>query len=422
MRCALPWLVAGAGVAVVAFGLGAQALGHELGVRLAPFTATFAPAIDTWAVPGLAVLLVAALIAPRIRDAAVGPAGFAAASLGLGLLLRLAVNVVRAGPRDWYAVFGATGEGRREYLPALSAFADGTGAFLRHFADIARTLPTHPRAHPPGMLVTLHVLGIDSAGAMAALTIGVGALAVPLTYVLGREVLDDPRARTAALFCAFAPASLLYGATSADALYAALATAAAVALLARRRATRLAGALVLLLASFFSYALVAVGAWASVVTLRRSGPAAALRLGAVCAVALIAGYAALHALTGFDVLDALREAGRAYHGGIARVRPYEFWVLGSPTVFLVVLGLPLAWLALRNLAAGHATALALALVVATSALLGFTKAENERIWLFLVPLACVAAASGERVRHLRWLLGGLAVQALAVELLLDTTW
>jgi len=122
------------------------------------------------------------------------------------------------------------------------------------------------------------------------------------------------------------------------------------------------------------------------------------------------------------VLDALREAGRAYHGGIARVRPYEFWVLGSPTVFLVVLGLPLAWLALRNLAAGHATALALALVVATSALLGFTKAENERIWLFLVPLACVAAASGERVRHLRWLLGGLAVQALAVELLLDTTW
>jgi len=85
-------------------------------------------------------------------------------------------------------------------------------------------------------------------------------------------------------------------------------------------------------------------------------------------------------------------------------------------------GLPLTWLLLRRLAEGDTTALALALVVAASALLGFTKAENERIWLFLVPLACIAAASGERVRHLRWLLGGLVVQALAVELLLDTTW
>jgi hypothetical protein len=174
--------------------------------------------------------------------------------------------------------------------------------------------------------------------------------------------------------------------------------------------------------TFFSYALVAIGAWASVVNLRRLGPAAAVRLAAACALALVGGYAALHAVTGFDVLDALREAGRAYHGGVARVRPYEFWVLGSPTAFLVALGLPLAWLGLRRLAEGDTTAVALALVVAASALLGFTKAENERIWLFLVPLACVAAASEDRVRHLRWLLGALVAQALAVELLLDTTW
>ncbi|MDQ6750531.1 MAG: hypothetical protein M3Z33_07270 [Actinomycetota bacterium] len=409
-------------VAVVTFGLSAHALGAKLGVDLPPFTASYAPAIDAWALPGIAVLLGAVLLAPRVRAATLGPAGFGAAVVLLGLVMRLALNVVRAGPHDWYAVFGATGEGRREYLPALSAFTAGTDAFLRHFAEFARTLPTHPRAHPPGLLVTLHLLGIDSARGMAALTIGVGALTVPLTYLLGRNVLDDGRARTAALFCAFAPASLLYGATSADALYAALATAAAVALVARPRTARAAGAILLLIASFFSYALVAVGAWASLVTLRRSGPAAAVRLAAACAVALLAGYAALHASTGFDVLDALREAGRAYHGGIASVRPYEFWVLGSPTAFLVVLGPPLTWLVLRRLAEGDTTALALVLVVAASALLGFTKAENERIWLFLVPLASIAAASGERVRHLRWLLGGLVVQALAVELLLDTTW
>lgn len=407
---------------MVAFGLGAQALGEKLGVPLPPFTANFAPTIDAWALPATAVVVVGAvLIAPRVRGADTA-AGFAAATLVLGLVMRLAVNVVRGGPGDWYHVFGATGEGRREYLPALAAFANGTDAFLRRFADLAPMLPTHPRAHPPGMLLALHFLGIDSAGAMATLTIGVGALAVPLTYALGRQVLDEGRARTAALFCAFAPASLLYGATSADALYTALATAAAVALVARRRAAHIGGAVLLLVASFFSYALVAVAAWASIVTLRRSGLAAALGLAGACAVALIAGYGALHAVTGFDVLDALRAAGRAYHGGIAGVRPYEFWVLGSPTAFLVALGLPLAWLALRRLADGDTTALALALIVAAAALLGFTKAENERIWLFLVPLACVAAASGERVRRLRWLLGALAAQALAVELLLNTTW
>jgi len=60
--------------------------------------------------------------------------------------------------------------------------------------------------------------------------------------------------------------------------------------------------------------------------------------------------------------------------------------------FLVVLGLPIAWYALRALARGESVAIALFAVLAISALLGFTKAETERIYLFLVPLACIAAA------------------------------
>jgi hypothetical protein len=61
-------------------------------------------------------------------------------------------------------------------------------------------------------------------------------------------------------------------------------------------------------------------------------------------------------------------------------------------------------------------------VLLIAAVMGFTKAETERIWLFLVPLACVAAASVLPARHLRWLLALLAVQAFAVELLFFTIW
>jgi hypothetical protein len=61
-------------------------------------------------------------------------------------------------------------------------------------------------------------------------------------------------------------------------------------------------------------------------------------------------------------------------------------------------------------------------VIATAALLGFTKAETERIYLFLVPLACVAAAVALHERRLPLVLGALAAQALLTELLLYTVW
>jgi hypothetical protein len=65
---------------------------------------------------------------------------------------------------------------------------------------------------------------------------------------------------------------------------------------------------------------------------------------------------------------------------------------------------------------------ALAVVVAIAAVLGFSKAETERIYQFLVPLACVAAAASLSARWLPATLGLLAVQALAIELLVYTVW
>ena len=53
---------------------------------------------------------------------------------------------------------------------------------------------------------------------------------------------------------------------------------------------------------------------------------------------------------------------------------------------------------------------------------GFAKAEVERIWLFLIPLAAVSIGPQLLGRRLRPLLMLLVAQALLVELLYGTTW
>jgi methylthioxylose transferase len=83
---------------------------------------------------------------------------------------------------------------------------------------------------------------------------------------------------------------------------------------------------------------------------------------------------------------------------------------------------PLSWLALRALTRGEATAVAIFAVIAIAAVLGFTKAETERIWLFFVPLACVGAAAVLPRRRVALALGLLAVQAFLMQHLLGTVW
>ena len=407
----------------VAFGIAAETSGHSLGSAQPPLL--YRP---DWQASALALLAVAVLaagvaLAQRLHSRTLSPPGFAASSLVLGLVVRLAVGAARDGTGGWYAVYDVPNkESSNEYLPALPALDLGVRFFLDTFAEIGTALPVHAIGHPPGLLVTLHALGIETAGAMAVLTIGVGALSIPLVYVLGRQLLDEGRARMATLLYAFAPSALLHGVTSADALFATLAALALVALLARRRLVAGLGPPALALASFFSYANLAVGALAAIVVLRRDGLRRALLLSAACAAALLSFYGLLHLLTGFDPIGALRSTESVYREGVASNRPYAFWVFGSPVAFLLAGGLPLAWFALRALGAGQTVAVALFSVVAFSAVLGFTKAETERIYLFLVPLLCLAAATMLPRRYLTPVLALLAVQAIATELLFETVW
>jgi len=143
-------------------------------------------------------------------------------------------------------------------------------------------------------------------------------------------------------------------------------------------------------------------------------------------VALLAMYALLHLFTGYDPIGAVRSAESVYREGVASTRPYAYWAFGSPAAFLLAAGLPIVWLALRALGEGATVAVALFAVVGVAAALGFSKAETERIYQFLVPLLCLAAATAGASelapRRLQLVLAALGVQAIVVQLLFFTVW
>ncbi len=174
----------------------------------------------------------------------------------------------------------------------------------------------------------------------------------------------------------------------------------------------------------FAWSLLAVGAWAAVLTLRREGLRSALILSGVCAAVLLGFHATFAAATGFDPIGTIRATEDVYRAGVASIRPYWYWVLGSPVGFLLVLGIPIGWLALRDLASGSPEATAVFAVLAVAAVMGFTKAETERIWLFLAPFVCLAAARALAARPsaIVLVLAALAAQALVDEALFDTVW
>jgi hypothetical protein len=406
----------------VAVGLWlARREGRELGLPFPPFVGRWDPHATAWAFFAAALLGLAVRVAPRLLT--LPPAAFAVAAYAMTLALRLALGATSDGTAGWSRVFDPEGfEGPNEYLPALTALRYGPGFLLDRFAELVPALPVHAAGHPPGLLLVMDAFAIDTPGRLAALCIAGGAVIAPLAYALGRQLLDDRRARLAALLTATAPSVLLLGATSADALYAVLGLLAAWPLASPRRAARIAGAFALAAASLFAWSLLAIGAWAALLAWRRRGVRDMLALGLLCAVVLLAVHAVFAALTGFDPIGTLRATEQVYRFGVASERPYWFWLPGSPTAFLLMLGLPVAWLALRALATGDAAAVAIIAVIAVAAVAGFTKGEVERIWLFLTPLVCIAAASALDERRLRPALALLAVQALGWELVWNTLW
>jgi len=424
---ALPWAVAAVGLATVVAGL---LLTHGAGVRLglpdAPFVGEFGLRAHPLLALSLACFAAAAVLAPRLLSARLGAPAFAAAATVLTLVLRLVLNAGRSGTGAWDSMFRPDSfEGPNEYLPALPAFRYGTRFFLDRFAELVPAEPVHVAGHGPLLPLLMHWLGLGTPARLAAFCIVAGVLAVPVAYATARLVLGtEAGARLATLLFAVAPGALLFAVTSADAVYLLAALLAAWGLSGRTWAARTAGAVALAVASAFSWSLLAVGAWAAIVRLRHDGWRSALALCVLCGAALLAWFGLLYAATGFDPIGTIRSTAQVYRLGIASARPYWFWFTGSPTAFLVVLGLPISWYALRGLAAGRTLALAVFAVIAVAMVLGLTKAETERIWLYLAPLVCFAAATqlAGRDRAVRVVVVALCLQAPLWQAFFYTVW
>ena len=401
-----------------------------LGVATPPFVMGYGAAAEPgWALLAAACALGVSLGAPRLvwppRTWPV-PAWLGALTL-LALVPGLVLNAVRHGSVGWHEIFdlGPNGsfEAKNEYLPGLPALDYGPHFFLDRFAELAPSLPVNVAGHPPALMLVLHALGITTAGGMAALCIAAAVVTPALTYALARSLgSPPPRAQVAGVLAALSPMLLLFGLTSADAVFMAVGAVAAVLLVSPRTAMRVLGCCALALASFFSWALLAIGAWAAVAVLMREGWKPALVLAAGCGAAVLVLDGGLALACGYDPIGTLRATEEYYRGSVASVRPYKFWLFGSPSAFAVMLGLPTAAAALvaaqRRVPAG----VAFAVVIGVATVAGFTKAETERIWLPFIPLACVAAAEVLGPARLKLVAPLLAVQALGVVVLFQTIW
>jgi methylthioxylose transferase len=426
LTAALPWLGIAAVAAVIATGLALKASGVELGEPLPPFVFYWGPHVDGLAAISVAVLVGAVAFAPAIVARARPGVLRAACVYVLALALGLSLNLAHEGVRGWWAVF-ATGrhgsvEGAYEYLTGLPALRLGIPYYLSHFTALFRYLPLHAKGNPPGPLIALSLLGIHSAGALAALCIGIGALTAPLAYDLGRVLGGEERGRIAGVLTSFAPSALVFGVTSADYAFATLGMVVACLLVRRGARALIAGAAAAAVAGFFSWLLLAIPAWAALVVLQRDGWRAGLRTGVVAAAAILASNGALWLAFGYDPLAALHATAHLYYTGTWRYRPYAFWAFGAPAAWAAMLGVPILWFALRALGAADAAAIALWAMVASASLLGVTGGETERIWLPFVPLACVAAAAAVPAGRQRPSLLALSLQAMVVQLLFFTVW
>ncbi len=406
-----------------------------------------APLFGLWETDWAPELIVAALLGgalvvwwPRLTRT-LSWVGLLAGSWLVSLGWTLAINL----PGGWTGL-GAPLDDPHEYLAAARNSPTDPLVFIGRFVDELRVYPIHVQGHPPGPVLGLEALdriGIRGASGTALVLVGVACLASPLVLIAVRALATEREARRAAVFVGLTP-SVLWVATSMDAVFAAVAVASgtALALAAVRsgawprsgegrcvapgeggaRPTWAGGAMAALGGTFAG--LLVLGTYGAPLFLvppglclallawrRRWAPAGLAVLGAVVPVALMAW-------AGFWLLDGLRVTVTAYHEGIASLRPGGFFRLSNLLALAIAVGpvvlvsLPGrrragAWILVGGVLAG----------LAAAEVSGLSKGEVERIWLPFVPWLTVAAAA----IPIRWQRPALAAQ-LASGIVLAATF
>jgi hypothetical protein len=358
-----------------------------------------------------------------------------AGSLVATAALALAVAALAGGPAAWAAPLAFEGE-----YPGAVGRVGPIPTFIGEFPARVPTLPDFAAQHPPFATVFYLLVdrvwpGLDGA---ALATVAAGCLGLLVTAGLARDELGDHGERVAVACWALAPVTVLYVATSADAMWAPVLAGAALAadrgLQRRSFGWTVAGGGLLWLASMLSFAAALVLPFLAVRALAARAAAGWGRvLGwAAATSAVVLGLAGLAwVATGYDVVAAVAAVDDFWSRAPGtQQRVWWVWIFGDLVGFAAILGFPLAAALAVRLAAvvrerawgSFEAATAAALLVA--ACWGHTRGEVERMWQFLVPFAVVVAAR----QLLRWraglpLVAGLLLgQALAIQVLFYTRW
>ena len=382
----------------------------------------------------IALAAAAALVALARAERLSRRLRLAGSLLGLGALV-LAVAALAGGPAAWAAPLAFVGE-----YPGAVGQVGPIPTFIGEFPARVPTLPDFAAQHPPFATVFYVLVDRVWAGldAVALATVAAGCLGLLVAAGLARDELGEEGERVAVACWALAPVTVLYIATSADAMWAPVLAGAALAadrgLQRRSWGWTAAGGVLLWLASMLTFAAVLVLPFLAVRALAvraADGWGWVLRWAAATTAVVLGLAGLLLATTGYDALAAVAAVDDFWsHAPGTEQRVWWVWIFGDLIAFAVILGFPVtAALVTRLVAAVRERAwgsfeAATAAALLAAACWGHTRGEVERMWQFLVPFAVVVAVR----QLLRWraslpLVAALLLgQALAIQVLFYTRW
>jgi hypothetical protein len=398
--------------------------------QTAPLLGTWLPHVG-WGTP-LAVILAVAVVVWGPSLAARLPwrrliMGSWLASAGWAMSLSLVDG--------WHRGFVGRLETRRDYLFEVPRTMFGLvhGFAARIPANQPHSWNIQVAGHPPGALLTfvgLARVGLPGGAWASTFCVAIGSSAAMAVLICIRAVDDETMARRAAPFVVLAPTAI-WIAVSADAYFAGIAAWGLTLLaLAATRTTRFptaasVGAGVLLgFCCYLNYGLVlmAIPSLAVLVIARNHRPIIGA-IGGAAAVVIV------FTATGFWWFQGLSLLRHRYWAGVARDRPFAYWVWANLASLACAVGLAAAtaqhrafsWSAIRKRAGLNLLCIAFLVAVVAADLSGLSKAETERIWLPFAVWLVAAPALLPRRSHRVWLsVQGLG--ALVINSLILTAW
>lgn len=395
-----------------------------------------------WFGPGTLPAIVLAVLAYRYADSLAQRLSWrwlmlTAYAASLTWMLALAFTDGLAGVAHVFA-------NGHEYFTTAQKIDDTPGMLDEFIERIPYAHPdnwvVHIAGHPPGAFlyfIALVRLGISDPLWVGLITTALGATSVIAVLTTMRTLGAGTAARRVAPLLALSPAAI-FVAVSADGLFAAVAAWGMCALAGAATAGtpgRIAGlatvaGLLLGYTVMMSYGLPLMGVLAIAVLILARGSWAPLPIAAAAALLVVM----IFAWAGFAWWEAYPVLVERYWDGVAKDRPFTYWVWGNIGALLISAG-PMVGSGVALLVAVPRRdvlnrdntrvvlwlAGAAVVMILVADLSRMSKAEVERIWLPFIPWLTLSLA----LLPQRWLRPALGLQlatALIIETLLYTSW